>query len=99
MAPIWARSSRCWNGFIREEPWLLAEPAPVIRIAKLGTRSVFNFVFRVWTTSAESGDVQSDLRETIKNSFDAGGIEIPFPRMSVYVEKLPPQGGGQRAAA
>jgi len=83
---------------VREEPRLLAEPAPIIQIAKLDTSSV-NFVFLVWTTSAEFGKVQSDLLEKIKTSFDAEGIEIPFPQMSVHVEKLPPQGGGQRSAA
>ena len=47
--------------------------------------SSVNFAVRPWVTVSDYWEVYSSLTETIKKSFDAEGISIPFPQRDVHV--------------
>ena len=69
---------------VAEHPKVLADPAPTIRVNELGDNSV-NFVVRPWARTGEYWDVYWDLMRTIKERFDAAGINIPFPQRDLHV--------------
>jgi small conductance mechanosensitive channel len=63
---------------------ILKDPAPKIAVVELADSSV-NFVVRPWVKSEHYWDVYCDTTETIKKSFDAQGISIPFPQRDVHM--------------
>lgn len=67
---------------------VLKEPSYRIAVSELADSSV-NFIVRPWVNAEDFWPVRFELIETIKLRFDAEGIEIPFPQMSVHVQ--PPQ--------
>ena len=67
-----------------EEPRILAEPAPLIKVQSLGDSSV-NILFRVWTPRADWWATKLDLVQRCKEALDAGGITIPFPQRDVHL--------------
>lgn len=71
---------------LQEEPRLLAEPAFTVQVKELADSSV-NFAVRAWVNSSDWWGTRCDLTERIKLAFDAEGIEIPFPQMSVHLPK------------
>lgn len=75
------------------DPRILADPAPFIKVKELGDSSV-DFVFRVWSASADWWALKCDLTERIKTEFDANDIGIPFPTRTLVVE-----GGDKPGAA
>ena len=65
---------------------VLAEPAPTIAVLELADSSV-NFAVRPWVKTADYWDVYFSVTETVKRSFDAEGIAIPFPQRDVHVHE------------
>ncbi|WP_430460652.1 mechanosensitive ion channel family protein [Thalassolituus sp. LLYu03] len=65
---------------------VLKDPAHKIAVAELADSSV-NFIVRPWVKAEDYWDVRFALTETIKLRFDAEGIEIPFPQMSLHISK------------
>lgn len=61
------------------------DPAPIIAVSALADSSV-QLVLRPWVDSANYWPVHWDLLEQIKLRFDAAGIEIPFPQMSLHMK-------------
>lgn len=72
---------------VEADPRAHADPAPFIKIGNLGDFSV-DFTVRVWVDSADFWDFKFDTTWKIKESFDAGGIEIPFPTQTEYVKRV-----------
>jgi len=70
---------------------VLKDPAPVVELVEMADSSV-NFTVRPWAKTADYWTVYFDLNRTIKESFDANGIEIPFPQMDVHHHGLPASG-------
>ncbi len=66
---------------------ILKDPAPAINVAELADSSV-NFNVRPWVNAADYWAVRSDLLQTIKESFDANGISIPFPQQDVHMHQV-----------
>ncbi|MDF1764548.1 MAG: mechanosensitive ion channel [Oleibacter sp.] len=64
----------------------LAEPAPKVAVSELADSSV-NFIVRPWVNAADYWTVYWGMMEAVKLRFDAEGIEIPFPQVSVHMEK------------
>lgn len=64
----------------------LAEPAPKVAVSELADSSV-NFIVRPWVNAADYWTVYWDMMEKVKLRFDKEGIEIPFPQVSVHMEK------------
>ena len=69
---------------VKEDQRILDEPAPTIAVLELGDSSV-NFVVRPWVKTEQYWDVFFDLTETIKTTFDAKGISIPYPQRDVHM--------------
>lgn len=64
----------------------LAEPAPKVAVSELADSSV-NFIVRPWVNAADYWTVYWEMMEAVKLRFDQEGIEIPFPQVSVHMEK------------
>lgn len=65
---------------------ILAEPAPRIAVHELADSSV-NIICRPWVNAPDLWPVHWDMMEKVKLRFDEEGIEIPFPQVSVHMEK------------
>ncbi len=57
----------------------------MIAVGALAESSV-QLVVRPWVEAADYWDVYWDTLEQIKLQFDAAGIEIPFPEMSLHMK-------------
>ena len=71
---------------VNEEPRILKDPAATIAVAALADSSV-NIVVRPWVKTADYWGVWFDFHEKVKLTFDAEGIEIPFPQMVMHMQK------------
>jgi small conductance mechanosensitive channel len=67
---------------VEADPYVLSEPAPVIRVTELADSSV-NFAVRPWTEAAHYLDVYFNVQENVKKRLDAEGISIPFPQQEI----------------
>jgi len=72
------------NNLVKEDSRILSDPAPQIAVSELADSSV-NFVVRPWVNKADYWQVRFELTRKIKESFDANGIEIPFPQRVVHM--------------
>ncbi len=72
-----------------DEPRVLKDPAPLIKVEKLADSSV-DILFRVWTARADWWDTKLDLLKQCKEGLEAGGISIPFPQRDVHLLAAPP---------
>jgi small conductance mechanosensitive channel len=67
-----------------EEPRVLKDPAPLIKVESLGDSSV-NILFRVWTARADWWTTKLELIHRCKVALEEGGISIPFPQRDVHL--------------
>lgn len=67
----------------RQHPLCLQEPEPLIIFEAFGASSI-DLKFAVWATKEDWLKVKNEIQEEIKRRFDAEGIEIPFPHLSIY---------------
>lgn len=61
----------------------LEEPQPFCTVTNFGSSSI-DLQFSVWSRREIFRELKSDLMIAIKSVFDAHGIEIPFPHLSLY---------------
>lgn len=64
-------------------PFCLQEPKPLIVFQAFGASSL-DLQFLVWTRRENFFENRGKLQEAVKQAFDAQGIEIPFPHVSLY---------------
>lgn len=57
---------------------ILKDPEPFVKVTNLGDFSV-DFTVRVWCKAGDYWDIKFDFTRAVKDRFDGGGIEIPFP--------------------
>lgn len=79
-----ATARRLIEELVLADPRVLADPPLQILVTELGDSSV-NLGVRAAVSSADYWNLQNDLREQIKLSFDQEGITIPFPQRTVHV--------------
>jgi small-conductance mechanosensitive channel len=72
----------------RRNPLCLVEPGPVVAFSGYGTSAV-DLLFSVWSTRSDGLQLKNTMQEEIKLRFDAEGVEIPYPHMTLM-------GGGAR---
>jgi small conductance mechanosensitive channel len=72
------------NKLIVEEPRIKKDPAHFIAVSELADSSV-NFVVRAWVDAADYWGVFFDMNEKVYNTFNAEGLNIPYPQMDVHV--------------
>lgn len=71
---------------INKEELILNEPEPFVAVSELADSSV-NFITRVWTETDNYWKVYYSLLENVKIKFDEENIRIPYPQMSIHVNK------------
>jgi len=71
---------------ISEDERVLKDPEPLVAVSELAQSSV-NFTFRVWVNNDDFWNVNFDMLEKIKTTFDERGISIPFPQMDIHTKK------------
>jgi small conductance mechanosensitive channel len=64
------------------DPRILKDPAPTVWTDSLGESSV-NLLLRGYTATSDFWPTQTDLLRTVKETFDAEGISIPFPQREI----------------
>jgi small-conductance mechanosensitive channel len=64
-------------------PLCLQEPEPLFIFTGFGD-SALTFQFSVWAMRENFLTVRNGMQREIKEAFDAKGIEIPFPHLSLY---------------
>lgn len=67
----------------QKNPLCLNEPAPILIFSGFGNSSIDLF-FGVWAVKSDWLNLKNTIMEEIKARFDAEGIEIPFPHVSLY---------------
>ncbi len=70
---------------------ILADPEPAVMVSNLGDSSV-ELAVRPWVNSSDYGTVRADLLQSIKETFDAAGISIPYPQTDVHLFRENPPG-------
>lgn len=63
---------------------ILKDPAPFIAVAELADSSV-NFTVRAWVEAGDYWGVFFDMNENVYKTFNAEGLNIPYPQMDVHV--------------
>jgi small conductance mechanosensitive channel len=69
---------------LQEDPRVLAEPAPDVRITGLGDSSV-DLQVRPWVNTADFWKAKAELHGTVKRAIEAAGCTIPFPQRDVHM--------------
>ena len=73
------------HDLIEADSRIHADPEPFVKVTNLGDSSV-DFTVRVWADAADYWDVRFAFTRAVKDAFDAGGIDIPFPT-SIEISK------------
>lgn len=71
---------------LSQDTRILADPKPLIALNQLADSSV-NFVVRVWVKSSDFWDVFFDINRRVYETFNAEGINFPFPQLTVHQAK------------
>lgn len=62
------------------------EPQPAVVISQYADSSI-NFTIRVWAENCHYWDVAGDINYGLQKVLADNGIEIPYPQLSVHIEK------------
>lgn len=65
---------------------ILQDPAPFVRMGELGDSSV-NIKVRAWIPIGDFWNVNWDVMEKVKKSFDENNVIIPFPQTDVHLKQ------------
>jgi small conductance mechanosensitive channel len=77
-----AEAERIIKETIMADPRSHTDPEPFVQVNNLNASSV-DFLVRVWCDRADYFTYQADMTRKIKEAFDAGGIDIPFPTSTI----------------
>ena len=67
-------------------PGVLKDPAPSVSVASLDDSQV-TLNIRPWSAGADYWAVYNDTQVAIKSAFEKNGIDIPFPQLTVHMDK------------
>ena len=84
-----AKTERVLAGILEKHEKVLRDPAPIVRLHKLGESSV-DFVVRPWVNVDDYWDVYWDVTRAVKSRFDEESITIPFPQRDMHVRERKP---------
>jgi len=71
---------------LSEDPRVLADPAPQVKVLELADSSV-NFIVRPWCKTEDYWGLYYAVTEKVKLVFDQEGISIPYPQTDVHLFK------------
>jgi small-conductance mechanosensitive channel len=72
---------------VKRNPLCLDEPEPLIIFKTFGDSGI-NILLGVWFEKTNFIKVKNSVFQDIKATFDAEGIEIPFPHVSIYAGEV-----------
>ena len=78
---------------LKNDDRILKDPAPTVGVLELADSSV-NFAVRPWVRTGDYWTLFFDLKEKIKERFDAESISIPFPQQDVHLYELKQEASG-----
>ena len=67
-------------------PGVLKDPAPSVSVASLDDSAV-TLNIRPWAEGADYWNVYNDVQVAVKAAFEKSGISIPFPQLTVHMDK------------
>ena len=67
-----------------ENPMILDDPKPLVGVKTLGASSV-DFLVRFWVDRENVWQVQYDMSQKVKLTFDNEGIEIPYNKLDINI--------------
>ena len=67
-------------------PGVLMDPAPAVSVASMDDSQV-TLNIRPWADGGKYWDVYNDTQIAIKSAFEKNGIDIPFPQLTVHMDK------------
>ena len=67
-------------------PNVLKDPAPSVSVASIDASQVALNI-RPWSAGADYWTVYNDTQVAIKSAFEKNGIDIPFPQLTVHMDK------------
>jgi small conductance mechanosensitive channel len=59
-----------------------SDPEPLVKVGNLNDSSV-DFAVRVWCDRGDYWGIKYDMTRAVKDAFDKGGIDIPFPTTTI----------------
>lgn len=65
---------------------VLSDPAPAVMITE-HAESAVKIRLRIWVRTEDYWDVNFDMMEQVKRSFDQFGVDIPFNQLDVHIAK------------
>jgi small conductance mechanosensitive channel len=71
------------GGILAKESRLLSDPEPFIALHALDSSSV-NIVVRAWVEGSDYWDVYFDMNKEVYATFNAEGINFPYPQLTVH---------------
>ena len=71
---------------LKNEPRILTTPQPLIVVEALADSSV-NIMVRVWVKQEDYWDVHYEMYQKIYDSFNAAGINFPYPQQTIHIVK------------
>lgn len=71
---------------LKTVPEVLQDPVPAVAVASLDDSAVVINV-RPWSTCADYWTVYSAAQVAVTEAFEKAGIEIPFPQLTVHMDK------------
>lgn len=72
---------------VAEDPRVLKDPAPGVRITALGASSV-DLQVRPWVNTDDFWQAKADLHKTVKAAVEAAGCTIPYPQQDVHLHQV-----------
>ena len=78
---------------LKNDDRILKDPAPTVGVLELADSSV-NFAVRPWVRTGDYWTLFFDLKEKIKERFDAESISIPFPQQDVHLYEVKREASG-----
>lgn len=72
---------------VNSNPRVLKDPAPVVRVERLGESSV-DFVVRPWCKTDDYWDVRAEVTRSIKIELEKDGLTIPFPQRDIHLHQV-----------
>lgn len=79
------KAKQIMEQLLLEEPEILSDEEMMVFVDELGESSVI-LGFRAWVATSQYWPVKWRMNEKIKEAFDAGGIEIPYPQMDIHLD-------------
>ncbi|MEZ5312330.1 MAG: mechanosensitive ion channel family protein [Thermoanaerobaculia bacterium] len=82
------RAERLFAEIVAGHEKVLDDPAPVIKLHRLGESSV-DFIVRPWAKTEDYWDVYWDVTREVKMRFDQDGLSFPYPQRDVHLIGAP----------